>query len=72
MSELFAAPIYAETCPRCSEKNYFSVGDPEDMTGVDVEGLECWSCLHIWLLDGLEDWTDVDDANIEKGQKRPR
>ena len=69
MREHVASAVYAETCPNCGSRNYFDIGDPEDMTGVDVEGLECWRCHHRWLLEPVYDLVTIDDANIEKGRK---
>lgn len=69
MSTQIRGSVYSENCPHCRKENYFSVGDPVDITGQDIEGLECWSCHKKWLLEGV-DWATLEDAYIEKGEKK--
>ena len=38
-------------CPKCSTKNWVSLGDLEDLTAQDVEGIECYKCNHKWIYD---------------------
>lgn len=67
MSQVRSA-VYREDCPACGSANYYDAGDPDDLTGVDVEGLRCWSCSHEWLTEGSEEFTSIEDANIEDGK----
>lgn len=63
--------VYAEKCPECGEQNYYDVGDPVDITGVDTDGLICWNCKTSFLLDCLKDeGIDINDAYLELGRKR--
>lgn len=68
MSQVRAA-TYKEHCPKCNKTNYYDVGDAEDITGVDVEGLRCWFCGTEWLTEGSEDFTTLENANIEDGRE---
>jgi len=35
-------------CPNCDVSNFFSLGDLDDPSGMDVEGGICWKCKHKW------------------------
>lgn len=54
-------------CPQCGTLNIVNNGDDSDLTVADVDGVICWHCKHKWLLEGTEDWTDIDNANIAVG-----
>lgn len=61
--------IYKIACPRCKEINQFSNGDETDLTKPYIEAIRCWNCKHEWLLEGAEDWTNLEEANIGYGKK---
>lgn len=60
-----------ENCPQCGEDNWVCLGDLSDLTGVDVDGIECRSCGHEWLFEGMEDCVSLEDANLERGREKP-
>ena len=39
-----------EYCPECHYKNWVNLGDLDDLTAQDVEGVECYKCKHKWVL----------------------
>ena len=45
-------------CPNCDAVNWVDNGDPQDMTGFDSEGYQCWKCKKHFTLEGEE--TDED------------
>ncbi len=61
-----------EDCPKCDKVCMVNNGDPNDLTDSDIDGIECWSCGHRWLLDGAEDWTDLESANIGESEEWKR
>ncbi len=67
-----AETIIKECCPKCDTVNFVNNGNTEDITGIDIDGIECYSCGHEWLFPGLEDIMEigVDCANIEKGKRK--
>ncbi len=71
---------YKEFCPKCDTYNWICDGDPTDLSGMDVEGLKCRKCSHIWYLGGEENykdwaeisgWESVEDCNWEEGLENP-
>jgi len=72
---------YKEWCPKCDAVNWICNGDESDLTAIDVEGVKCHKCGHIWYL-GDEDlyefdaemgcWEGVEDCNWELGLETPR
>jgi hypothetical protein len=44
-----------EFCPACKSGNWVNYGDPEDITGVDVDALCCWNCSQVF-------WISVESA----------
>ena len=60
---------YSDYCPKCNKKNFFCVGDVFDTTGRDIDGGKCYQCGHEWLFDENGESTDIENANIEEGQK---
>lgn len=62
-------------CPKCSTPNWFSQGDPDDMTGVDCEEGRCYKCRHVWSFINELDiyWTDDNEEYIvEEGLECPK
>mgnify|MGYP001586348304 CR=1 FL=1 len=55
-------------CPKCIAINYINTGDESDLTIPDVEAVICWHCGYKWLLPGVEDWTDLINANTVEGK----
>ena len=51
MATLVRSAVYEEKCPACGKENYYDIGDPEDITGVDLEVLQCWGCGKVWLIE---------------------
>ena len=44
-------------CPKCGKANFNNNGDPQDLTGVDIEAIRCWSCKNCYPLDpDCNDW----------------
>ena len=37
-------------CPYCEKRNWVCNGDETDLTGVDVEACNCWSCKELFRL----------------------
>ena len=70
---------YKEYCPYCETYNWVSNGDPQDLSGVDVEGIKCRKCGKIFVLgdfsveEFLEDfqYEELDDINWEEGKEIP-
>ena len=60
---------HSECCPGCGKKNFYCLGNPDDISGVDIEALICWKCGHKWLLEMCEEWTNLEDAYTEDGEK---
>lgn len=61
--------IIKQRCPKCKTVNYFNMGDPEDMTAYEPDGIECYECGHQRLFD--EDSREVvgsENLNYEIGQ----
>ena len=54
-------------CPNCLKINLVNNGDEFDLTVDDVDGVICGCCGHKWLLDGVDDWTDLSNANLGMG-----
>lgn len=71
---------YKIRCPNCKASNWLNNGDISDLTSLDVEGLECWSCKQKRKLD--ENFNELDDyeedhwygdnTNYEKGLQTPK
>lgn len=59
----------SEQCPACSSKNWLALGDMNDMTGTDPEAIRCWKCKHVWLIEGAEEFTTLDDAMVDDGRR---
>jgi len=58
---------YKEYCPKCKTHNWVCNGDETDLSGIDVEGIKCRECGHIWFLDDEEIWEDIKEfTDIEK------
>lgn len=73
-------------CPKCKTGNWVNYGDPNDITGVDVDSVECYNCDH-WFWAGDEDtmkdiyWSELEDGKTldellpdsfcERGRKNP-
>ncbi len=43
--------ILKEWCPKCETVNFINLGDMEDMTVSEPDGVECHKCGHQWLFD---------------------
>lgn len=56
-----------ELCPYCGAINYINNGNTEDLTVSDVEAIKCWKCKHAWLLEGVGEWTTLNDAHTVEG-----
>lgn len=62
------------SCPKCTSNNLVELGDPEDLTKADYDGVECGKCGHKWIFpEVLEDdcWletNEVDDVYLAKGE----
>lgn len=53
---------YRVSCNKCGRSNWVCDGDPNDCTGADVEGIECWHCHHKWSLnEEFEDPHEYDE-----------
>ncbi|HNC58781.1 MAG TPA: hypothetical protein PLP33_25380 [Leptospiraceae bacterium] len=72
MAELARSAVWVECCPECKKQNFFNEGSK-----YDVEGLKCWNCSHIWLLESTievygKDALDeiFEEAYIEEGRKK--
>ena len=63
--------IYSVECPDCERTCWVNNGDVTDLTACDVEAVECPFCEWKWLLEGCEDWTTLEDANLYKAGKSP-
>ena len=71
---------YKEWCPECETVNWFCNGDESDLSGIDIEGIKCRACGHIWYL-GDQDmydfdaemghWESIEDCNWELGKEKP-
>ena len=62
--------ILNEPCEACHATNYVDLGDMEDVTGVDYEGFQCWSCNKQNLFEGWEDMLAVSGClHIAKGRE---
>lgn len=67
-----AKMIIKDWCPECLTVNYVNNGDPQDCTGRDLDGIQCWNCKRIWLFDDdPPEYVDIDleDLNVEKGKE---
>ena len=72
-----------ETCPHCGFTNWLNHGDMQDLTEVDIDACECWSCEKKFLLPGYEEvyfvgededyktWEEFleNEAHCERGRK---
>lgn len=67
-----AETIIKEWCPKCDTVNFVNNGDMEDISGIDIDGIECYSCGHEWLFPGQEDVVGIGAgwSNIEKGIRK--
>jgi len=54
------------SCPNCNATNWLENGDPQDMTGFDSEGYECWKCGKNYTLEGEE----VEDEALKADRER--
>lgn len=65
--------IIKDYCPKCEVVNFLNMGDMEDLTVYEPDGIECHKCGHKWLLD--EDFhklvgeDDNEFFNYEVGEK---
>ncbi len=74
---------YVIECPYCAKSNAVCNGNEEDLSGVDVEGVRCYSCKEVFILgerDGVMvelhggdypdgNWHIEDGVNLDKGLK---
>lgn len=60
--------ILIEYCPKCRTQNAVSMGDPEDCTGPDFDGIECYKCGEKILFE-YSTWEYCsDEPYFEKGE----
>ena len=57
-----------ENCPRCSTPNWVCLGNLNDQTVPDIEGIRCWKCKTDYFLMNEE---DLSDGLIEDGEFSP-
>lgn len=55
-----------ETCPHCGAKNWLCHGDVTDLTGVDIEACQCWSCEQKFFLGDLSDVKDIHFSEVQE------
>lgn len=62
-------------CPHCDVTNWVYLGLMDDVSAMDREAMECWSCdKSSWLSENIKDdygYESLDEAYIEKGTKTP-
>lgn len=56
----------SDFCPKCGKKNFICLGDFDDISGVDADGIICWNCNVSWLLDAT---LEIDDPYFTGGQE---
>ncbi len=61
--------IIKDYCPKCGRMNLLNMGDMEDLTAFEPDGIECHACGHEWLLGGNDNHPDMDEYCFEKGEK---
>lgn len=61
------------SCPNCKKANWICQGDLSDCTYPDVEGVECFSCKHQFVLDEYEQSIKGEDEDVyyETGMEKP-
>ena len=61
---------YTDNCPKCGSVNWVCNGDESDMTRPDIDGVKCWNCKTVWLLEDQRIVSEDDNYFIEDGEKR--
>ena len=61
---------YKDECPKCETINWVCDGDISDLSGIDISGIKCRKCGHIWYL-GEDCLEDIEDINWELGKEKP-
>jgi len=60
-------------CPYCERMNYVDLGNVQDLSGVDPEAMECWSCdKKSWLAENTKEdygYDSVEDADMVHGRR---
>lgn len=46
----YAESWYKTWCPYCEVINWHCNGNEQDLSGLDVESIECWSCKKVYCL----------------------
>jgi len=64
MSDMFYT---IERCPLCRKVFAVYIGDPRDLSRADVDAVICPYCENKYLLDGVGEWTNLEDAYVEEG-----
>lgn len=62
---MYCATWYEFRCPGCGKTNFINNGNENDLTGCDVEYIQCHSCYTIFDLEGVtyEPWEATDVEN---------
>lgn len=58
--------IYDSGCPFCKTRNYYSNGDPSDLSKTDVDTIKCCKCKKDYPVEG---WELVYDEPFEQHKK---
>ncbi len=61
--------IIKDYCPKCEAVNFLNMGDMEDLTAFEPDGIECHACSHEWLLDPDSPLADITESCFEVGEK---
>jgi predicted nucleic-acid-binding Zn-ribbon protein len=66
---------YEINCSECGAVNWLSGGDPEDLTGADIDGLRCYKCGFSEVFDHEITYMNNGDYKVEDvcelGLERP-
>ena len=70
---------YKDQCPNCKATNWVCNGNPEDLTGIDIDAVKCRECEHIFFLGDMSEefylelygLNSVEEASWTEGRKNP-
>ena len=74
----YAEAWYKIWCPYCGKANWVCNGNEQDITGIDIDGIKCFSCLKEFLI-GVKDEVIIEmnggeypagNWNIEGGREK--
>lgn len=47
-------------CPKCKTRNWVNYGDPDDITGYDIEAVHCYDCGHYYWIEDSNSYHQED------------